>query len=327
MDSIKRALESIGRMWAALNATQRVILSVSAAAMVLLLVWGSAASAPAWVRVAGPEIDADARAKVLQKLQEKNQKYEVRGVEIYVPREDGDRVVIELTGEGSMSTSSVFKFLEQSNIFDTRWDREKKLQIAYQTRREAMIRSMESVKNATVLVNTGSTQSQLGFAGPKPSASVTLELKERATLSRNNVKAIVGLVARALTGVEEDQVYIMDTKGNSYRVQKPDSAAGVADDIRQLERNIEQDILESLKAGFVHVPGASFMVRVQVRKRSSETEEVRHDRPIVIESSEKRMVRKGTPGSPSSVRKGESEPPPAVETPSREDQTDTETHE
>ena len=35
MDSVKRALDNIGRMWAALNATQRVILSASAALRIL----------------------------------------------------------------------------------------------------------------------------------------------------------------------------------------------------------------------------------------------------------------------------------------------------
>ena len=78
MDSIQRALQNIGRMWAALHATQRVILSASAVLMVVLLVWGSAASAPTWVRVTGPEVTADARATILRKFQEKNQKHEVR---------------------------------------------------------------------------------------------------------------------------------------------------------------------------------------------------------------------------------------------------------
>ena len=105
MDSVKRALESIGRMWAALKATQKVILSASAAAMVLLLVWGSGSTVPAMVRIAGPEVDAGKRQSILTKFQERNQKHEVRGAEIFVPKEDADRVVTELAGEGAMSDS------------------------------------------------------------------------------------------------------------------------------------------------------------------------------------------------------------------------------
>src|SRR6516162_3486733 len=132
MDSVKRALENLGRMWAALNATQRVLLSASALLMVLLLVWGSAGSVPTMVRVAGPEVDAAKRQQILSKFQERNQKHEVRGAEIFVPKEDADRVVLELAGEGSMTNNGVWKFLEQSDIFAPRWTQEKRFQIALQ---------------------------------------------------------------------------------------------------------------------------------------------------------------------------------------------------
>src|SRR5579862_131367 len=293
MDSIKRALDSIGRMWAALNATQRVILSVSAALMVLLLVWGSASSVPTMVRVAGQEVDAAKRQAILSKFQERNQKHEVHGNDIFVPKEDADRVVLELAGEGTMTNNAVWKFLEQSDIFATRWQQEKRLQVALQARLEGMIRSIESVKNASVVVNPGSTNYAFGFAGSKPSASVQVELQEGKTLSRKNVQAIAGLVSAAVNGVEEDQVHIMDTRGNPYRVAKSSAEARNANDIRELERNIEQDIYDKLKAGFVHYPSASFVVGVKVRKNSSDTEEIKHDRPIVIDSEEHRVVRRG----------------------------------
>ncbi|MBV8880893.1 MAG: hypothetical protein JO332_13060, partial [Planctomycetaceae bacterium] len=124
MDSIKSALQSIGRMWTALNATQRVILSVSAAAMVLLLIWGSAGSVPTMVRVAGPELDAATRTNILRKLQEKNQKHELRGAEIYVPKDDADRIVLELAGEGAMNDDAIWKFLETGDIFMSSKDKE-----------------------------------------------------------------------------------------------------------------------------------------------------------------------------------------------------------
>jgi len=304
MDSIKRALESIGRMWTALSATQRVILSVSAAAMVLLLLWGSASSVPTMVRVAGAEVDSSKRQEILKKFQERNQKHEVRGAEIFVPKEDADRVVLELAGDGTMSNNAVWKFLEQSDIFANRWQQEKRLQIALQARLEGMIRSVEIVKNASVVINPGSTSYAFGFAGSKPSASVQVELQEGKSLNRKNVQAIAGLVARAVNGVEDDQVHIMDTKGISYRATKNDS--------QDISLEVEQLIQKQLKDTFAF-SGASVIVRVQTNARSSKSEETKYGRSQVKESEEA-TIRKGNPSTSSPrVLKGTSESEAPVE--------------
>jgi flagellar biosynthesis/type III secretory pathway M-ring protein FliF/YscJ len=320
MDSVKSALESIARMWAALKATQKVILSASAAAMVLLLVWGSAGTMPAMVRVAGPELDANKRQTILAKFQERNQKHEVRGAEIFVPKEDADRIVLELAGEGTLSDSGVWKFLEQSDIFATRWDKEKRYQIALQSRLESMIRSLESVKNASVVINPGSTSSQLGFIGPKASASVQVELKDGAELKRPNVRAIAGLVARAVSGVEEDQVHIMDTKGKSYRTSSVVEAS-------ELEHDREEKIQRELKNAFAF-SGAVVIVRVQTKTSSSKVNKVEHSRPIPIEFEDNKKVRKGfAPQAPPRIRKGEGEGESLVEPPSRDEETETQSRE
>lgn len=321
MESLKRALENIGRLWANLTATQRVVVGAAAAAMVLLLVFSSVSAAPTWVRVAGAEVD---RSSVLKKLQERNQKHEVRGSEIFVPKEDADRVITELAGDGTVDRNAVYKFLEQSDILATRWDKEKRLQIALQTRLEGMIRSIESVKNASVVINPGSTNHQLGFAGPKPSASVQVDLKEGMGLSRKNVQAIAGLVARAVSGVEEDQVLITDTRANSYRAAKFDPNSVSADSLREIESAKERDIHTQIKDS-PFFAGASVVVRAQAISKTTKSEVLTHDRPVVIESTESsRTLRKGAP-SPSGVRKGEGDSVP--EPASGGDETEKQVHE
>jgi flagellar M-ring protein FliF len=327
MDSIKRALESIGRMWAALTATQRVILSASAALMVLLLVWGSASSVPTMVRVAGAELDATKRQNILAKFHDRNQKYEVRGSEIFVPKEDADRIVLELAGEGTMSDNAVWKFLEQSDIFAPRWQQEKRFQIALQARLEGMIRSIESVKNASVVINPGSTAYAFGFSGSKPSASVQVELYDGRSLSKKNVQAIAGLVARAVNGIEEDQVHIMDTKGLAYRSLKAESAPGVADSFRDYEERIEALIQKQLKDTFAF-SGASVIVRVQAKTTSSRSEEKKYGRGQTKDSEESTRVQKGTSSSsPAPVRKGEGDLAPAAEAPQVPSETQSTTKE
>jgi flagellar biosynthesis/type III secretory pathway M-ring protein FliF/YscJ len=275
MESLKRALEQIGRLWTNLGATQRVVLSAAAALMVLLLFWGSSAATPTWTRVAGAEVDASRRATIVKKLQERNQKHEVRGNEIYVPKEDADRVVLELAGEGAMSDNSVWKFLEQSDIFATRWDKEKRFQVALQSRLEGMIRGIESVKNASVVINPGSTNSQLGFAGPKASASVQVELHEGRTLSRKNAQAIAGLVASAVPGVEPGQVHLMDTRGTSYRVSSPNDIGPSIGDLYDYKKRMEEDIEKKIRSAFAF-SAASVVVGIKVRSADTHREDIKH---------------------------------------------------
>lgn len=326
MESLKRALEQIGRLWSSLNATQKVILSAGAVVMALLLFWGTSSTTETWVRISGPEVDASKRHEMLQKFQAQNQKHEVRGSEIFVPKQDADRIVLEMAGDGTMSNSSVWKFLEQSDIFATRWDKEKRLQIALQTRLEGMIRSIESVKNAAVVINPGSTHHQLGFAGPKPSASVQVELKEGMGLSRKNVQAIAGLVARAVSGVEEDQVHIMDTKANSYRAAKPNPDRIAAEGMRDIEMQVEESILRGIK-GSPFFEGASVVVRVKAKSSSSDTDQLEHGKATVIEEQESKRVKKGSGGSRGSgVKKGEGDAESVVEPSGREDETETQSN-
>ena len=297
MESLKRALEQIGRMWANLSATQRVVLSAAAALMVVLLIFGSVSTTESWVRIAGPEVDGSKRADILKKLQERNQKHELRGAEILVPKQDADHIVLELAGEGAMTTNSVYKFLEQSDIFATRWQNEKRLQIALQRKLESMIRSVEGVRNATVVINPGSSNYQLGFAGPKPGAAVQVDLKDGMELSSKNVRAIAGLVARAVTGVEEEQVHIMDSKGKSYR-------AG-AMDLRENEWSLERRIQENIKASLMEYPAAAVIVRVQAVSKTIKLEEVTPTKPVIVETQDSKKFRKGSSSASSGVRKGE----------------------
>jgi flagellar M-ring protein FliF len=310
MESLKRALEQIGRMWAGLGATQRVVLSAGAVIMAVLLIFGSVSTTESWVRVAGPDADGGA---ILKKLQERSQKHEVRGDGIYVPKADANRVVMDLRGEGSMSDGDLWKFLDQPNILATRWDKEKRLQMAVQSRIEGMIRSIDGVQDAHLMINPGSTNFQSGFFGPKPSAAVTVKLRDGMTLNQKNVQAIAGLVARSVTGVEEDLVHIVDGRGNAYRARKADDNARDVADIREYERVEESRILTSIKDAFSSITssGISVVVRIKATTKSSDTESVVHDKPVVIESDEEnRTVRKGDDASVG-VRKGPDAEPAA----------------
>lgn len=321
MDSIQRALQSIGRMWSALHATQRVILSASAVLMVVLLVWGSAASAPSWVRVAGPEVTGDARANILRKLQEKNQKHEVRGAEIYVPKDDADRVVLELAGDGAMSDDAIYKFLETSDIFMSPKDKELRYKRALEQKLGMMIRRVDFVRNASVLITPGSNTDRLGFEGQRASASVQVELQEGRVLTPKNTVAIANLVAKSVPGLDTDQVVITDTKGNSYALPKQEGGTALAQFFRDYEKSIEEDIQGRIKQAF---RTAIVMVRVETRKTTITKKTVKNTNPRAEQDDERVRTEKAAAGSAAKVIKGGDELTPAAAEPAPRETTDRE---
>ena len=79
MDIFKRVTDYVKTMWGNLNNGQRLILGVLGGALVLSVVWGAnAAAAEPMTRLVGAEVRDEERSQVLEKLKEKNQKFEVR---------------------------------------------------------------------------------------------------------------------------------------------------------------------------------------------------------------------------------------------------------
>ena len=300
MESLKRALESIGRMWATLSATQRVILGAAAALMVVLLIVSSIGTTQAWVRVAGPEVPAAGRADILKKLQERNHKHEVRGNEIFVPKEDADRIVFEMAGDGAMNDDAIWDFLKSSDPFLGRKEKDLRYKRALEQKLSAMIRRGDFIRNASVVITQGSDSSRIGFEGSRSKASVQVELQEGAKLTPKNVAAIANLVSKAVDGLDADQVVITDSKLNSYTLPKSDGSAVTAQIWREYEREMEMDIQNRIKDAF---RTASVMVRITAKNSKQKIERVQNTNPQVEEEHERKVI-KGPIDAPSQPLKG-----------------------
>lgn len=313
METFKPAVEYVRRLWAGLGPSQRLLAAAAGAAALLLAVWGTVAAAdPPAVRVVGREAAPEERAAVLRKLQKEGVRHEVRDQEIYVPRRDADRVILELAGEGILSDQAVWKFLEEDAIFADRWQKEKRYQVALQRRLEYMIRKMDAVRNASVQISPGSEAWQTGFQGPRPSASVQVELHPGKVLQDKNVLAIAGLVAHAVPGLDRDRVHLMDTQGRAYKVPRSDGAAS-ADDLRGNEARLEEEI----KAKIIDLfPTARVVVRAVAKAAQVHVREKKYGRAVPVREEEHKGIVKGALGSGEGGFKGRSDlgpgPEPAV---------------
>jgi len=326
MDGFKRALESIKRMWGNLNASQRVLLAAASVGMVLLLVWGSTGGVgDSMVRIVGHEVTDAERGEVLKTLQAQTVKHEVRNGDIYVAREESERIVLELAGDGVMSDKAVWQWLANSDIVASKWQLEKRYQVALQRQLQGMIRRVNGVRNASVILNPASEAQQLGFKdGAKAGASVQVELGSGATFGAKQAKAIAGLVARAVPGLDVDRVHIMDTLGNAYRIPRENSSMGSGGELRDLEARLEEDIKAKIMEIF---PSASVSVRAQGDAIESVVEEKTHERPQTKESEERKRVEKVKPAGGVGGIKGESRLVPEDTGTAGKEETESETKE
>lgn len=109
-----------------------------------------------------------------------------------------------------------------------------------QDRMAATIRCLEGVKDAIVNIDMGEDNSSILFPENeiKATASVTVIMRDGRKLSEQQAAAIRNLVARAVRGLEFDQVGIVDSMGNIY---SGEDGMGSALDASQLKLNLESE--------------------------------------------------------------------------------------
>lgn len=294
MDILSRSGDSVKKLWAGLNGPQRFVLALSAVLMVALLLWGSrSATGESWQRVVGHEVGTTERSEAMRVLAQKKIAHEVRDGEIWVPKAQADKVVLELAGEGALSEKAVWKWLESSDVFATKWEKEKRFQIALQRKLELMIRAIENVRSASVQITPASEAGQLGFQGPKASASVQVDLKPGSVLSTANVKAIAGIVSHAVSGLDPDRVHLMDSQGRAYRIPKVEEGV-LGDSILEIEAAMERRVKEKISALF---PNAGIVVRAFGRSKGERVESVQRGNAVPTKERT-RSVSKGVGVAP-----------------------------
>jgi flagellar biosynthesis/type III secretory pathway M-ring protein FliF/YscJ len=285
-------LERARRFWSALSASQKILLGLVGGLLVLSLAWGSGAAAGEPMdRVLGAEADDASRAQVLDKLRQSGQPHEVRGREVWVPRGSAHRVLMDLAGDGVLSPQAIWKNLQESDPWASRAVLEKRSQIALQQYLEMMIRKIDAVRGASVVISPGQESGSFFRNGPRASASVSVQLHPGREFTSKNSQAIAGLVAGAVPGLERERVQLV-VDGKPRRVGAPDSAAEKADSHREYERSIELDIEKRISE---HLPMlGSVMIRIKAKASDSKSSELSRGRPQVVREKERRT----TPAAP-----------------------------
>lgn len=137
-------------------------------------------------------------------------------------------------------------FTENIGLTTTDFEKNKYELFDLQNRIAATIRCFEGVSDAIVTIGIGSGDNYvLSSEKEEASASATVIMKPGQTLSQEQVVGIQRLVAKSVTGLEEENVSVLNENGRDLSLQVPSDGSSST---TELKRTLELDYENALSA-------------------------------------------------------------------------------
>ncbi len=198
-------------------------------------------------------IDKEETVEVVQQLQENNvdYKYENDGT-ILIPQEQESMLRMQLAQSGHPRTGTNYDvFTNNIDFMTTDYEKRKYEIFQLQERLQDSIKTIDGVKEAIVTINMPENKS---FAWEtdkeESSASVKLNLAKGYKLSASQTNGIMQLVVKSIEGLNEENVAIIDTEGNSLVVssemQQTNTIKLKLEIEKEFEVETEKDVTEFL---------------------------------------------------------------------------------
>jgi flagellar M-ring protein FliF len=256
MDFFRRLAQQVRDVWAGMSAAARVLF-VAVAVLLVALIAGFFyyRAQPGWA-VLYSNLTAEDSQAIQDKLQAQGVPVKVSfdGHTVEVPRERVGTVRIDLAAQGLPAQPETYKLFDEPSLGATSTREHVTLLRAKQGVIARMIRQVEPVANATVEISQAEPSPFIRDKQPT-TASVIVQLKPNATLSRKQVEGIVALVSKAVEGLTADNVSVVDGKG--IRLSEPGGPeAGVVSSQLDYRRAVESYLAEKAQAILIPSLGA-----------------------------------------------------------------------
>lgn len=259
-------LHPILKNWMKLSPGQQLgvllAFAVSVAIAVAVVLW---AQTPRYDLLFSNIAEKDA-SEILEALDKLGVDYQVEPSSgaIMVPSGSSRELKLKLAAQGLPRSASLgYELLDKDTGFGTSKSVEAmRFQRALEGEIALTIQTIQSIKSAKVLLALP-VQSVFVRERKKPSASVIVELYQGRSLEKEQIEAIVHLVASSVPLMEPGQVTVVDHKGRL--LNSKDSPEGIALTAKQFEykKNIEEHLRERIENILTPLVGADGM-RAQI---------------------------------------------------------------
>ncbi len=233
-------MQNLLTLWANLSVTRRTVIVGATLAMFLAVLGLARLAGQTNMALLYSGLDLAAAGQVVAALDQQGVKSEIRGDSIFVDQTLRDTLRMKLAAQGLPETAgtgyelldSLSGFGTTSQMFDAAYWRAREGELA------RTILALPSVKGARVHI--AETPAQVFQNKMKPSASVTITTRG-APLTSEQALSIRHLVAGAVSGLQADDVAVIDSAFGLIASEADAAAPTTAGDIKaaELKANVE----------------------------------------------------------------------------------------
>ncbi len=251
-----------------LTVSQKLAIGAFAVIALIAIFWGVQLSAQQEkVVLLNQGFDQEQLTRIINKLDQWAEKYEVKGNQILVPRSRANALSYKLASEDALPddiSAGFMKRLEDNDIWTPASVRENKDTIALQVELAATINTFPGVDSAKVFINRGD-QRRLNNMTPIATASVSVKLSSGKAPNRKLATAIAGFVGSAVNRLKRENVEII-MNGSLIPVVAEDQEFGTdyLEQKLQYEKYFREKILDVL-------PIPNVLVQVDAKPRNTHT--------------------------------------------------------
>ncbi len=251
MDKLKKITEGVKNGWTNMD-IKRKVLMIS----VVVLIFVGVAFFTYFNRTnyvpLFTNLDLDDSGRIVEDLKTKKISYKLNngGKDILIDEKLIDSYRIEVATEGNMpEKSSGFEMFDNMSMMATDEDRKIMYQRALTGELQRSIMSLDSIVAAKVHLVL--PEKSIFETEQKPgSASVMLELEPAKKINNDTIRGIVALVYGAVDNIPEENVQVIDSKGNLLsaflKAEKGDGSSGNLNEYADMREEFQGKIEENL---------------------------------------------------------------------------------
>ena len=250
ISKIKEFFKNKNNQFKELKIEKKIAILVGIIAVVLALIFGVKYINDSKYNLLFSGLSSDDATSITEELESESIEMKIEGDSIYVPKDQVDKLRLELSGSLS-NGSKGYELMDETSSFgltDEEFNIKKQRMI--QGEIEKSIKTFKQVEDAKVNITQGE-QSVFSDEGTPGSAAVTLTLKSGQTLEAAQVRSIMSLVSASSTNIPKQNVEVVDQNMNllSEGLFDEDGNASGSNGIEialQAEKELSQQLEKSI---------------------------------------------------------------------------------
>lgn len=251
---LKGFWEKIKGFFAKLNKKTRILLGVCAAVILVLIIAAALLLNRKEYAVLCSRLTVSETSSVISFLNENGvTDYRINNDQILVPKGREEQLQIQLVTSRTLNSGYFYEtYFDRTGTFSTEAERKEAMRIATQEKLEAMIRQLDGIRDAQVVINLGTQRVYvLDPQTSESTATVLVTPDGNQLLSAGTVESIRYMVSHAVKDLNIGDVTISDTNNNVYN----DSSTGVGAmaDANALKLQFEQNINNQVRMQVLNV--------------------------------------------------------------------------